>query len=84
MTLFFVCYSVCCITGFTPSVFQLSSFPFFLRRYEVNLGLEVRGLTVTVFNGAYFSNNEDILELKWSISNSISNLSNLEKALDIF
>ena len=44
----------------------------------------MRGLTETVFSGAYLSGIEDMLELKWSISYSRSKLSNLEKALDIF
>ena len=57
---------------------------FSLRRYEVNQGLEVRGLTPTVFSGVYLSSIEDMLELKSSISDSRLNLSKLEKALDIF
>ena len=43
----------------------------------------MRGLTVIVFREAYLSNFEDMLELKWSISNSRLKLSKLEKALDI-
>ena len=54
-----------------------------LRRFEVNQGLEARGFTVTVFRGAYLSSINDILELKWSISESRLKLSILEKALDI-
>ena len=44
----------------------------------------MRGLTPTVFSGAYLSSIEDMLELKSSISDSRLNLSKLEKALDIF
>ena len=43
----------------------------------------MRGLTVTVFRGAYLSSIESMLELKWSISGSRLKLSNLEKALNI-
>ena len=57
--------------------------PLSLRRFEVNQGLEVRGFTVTVFRGAYLSSINEILELKWSISESRLKLSVLEKALDI-
>ena len=42
----------------------------------------MRGLTVTVFRGAYLSSIKDMLELKWSISESRLKLSKLEKALD--
>ena len=67
---------------FVPASCRL--LPFSLWRYEVNQRLKVHGLTVTVFSGAYLSSIEDMLELKWSISDSRSKLSNLEKALDIF
>ena len=67
--------------GFTPSKCRLIRLS--LRRFEVNQGLEVRGFTVTVFRGAYLSSINDILELKWSISESRLKLSILEKALDI-
>ena len=54
-----------------------------LRRYEVNQGSEVRGLTVFVFRGAYLSSIKDMLEMKWSISDSRLKLFTLEKALNI-
>ena len=54
-----------------------------LQRFEVNQGLKVRGFTVTVFRGAYLSSINNILELKWSISESRLKLSILEKALDL-
>ncbi len=44
--------------------------PLSLQRFEVNQGLEVHGFTVTVFRGAYLSSINDVLELKWSISES--------------
>ena len=43
----------------------------------------MRGLTVTVFSRAHLSSIEDMLQLKWSISDLRSKLSNLEKALYI-
>ena len=56
--------------------------PLSLRRFEVNQELEVRGFTVTVFRGAYLSSINDMLELKWSISELRLKLPILEKALD--
>ena len=53
--------------------------PLSLQRFEVNQGLEERGFTVTVFRVAYLSSINDMLELKWSISESRSKLSILEK-----
>ena len=56
--------------------------PLSLWRFEVNQGLEVRDGTFTVYRGAYLSSINDILELKWPISESRLKLSILEKALD--
>ena len=57
--------------------------PLSLRRFEVNQGLEVHSLTITVFRGAYLSSINDMLELKWSIIESRLKLSILEKAMDV-
>ena len=69
--------------GFYAKYVLVVALPLSLRRFEVNQGLEVRSFTVTVFRGAYLSSINDVLELKWSISESRLKLSILEKALDI-
>ena len=84
MTLFFVCYSLSDSLRVLRQVRSSCRLILLsLRRLEVNQGLEVRGFTITVFRGAYLSSINDILELKWTISESRLKLSILEKALDI-
>ena len=60
--------------GFYAKFVPVVVFSFSLRRYEVNQGLEVRGLTITVFSGAYLSSIADMLELKRSMSNERLNI----------
>ena len=54
MTLFLVCKSNS-IRVLRQIRFSCRFLPLSFRRYEVNQGLEVHGLIVTIFRGAYLS-----------------------------